>query len=47
MFEFKCEDGGALWSSSPLLGARVSERERGGETPTDGQARAVFLLRVF
>lgn len=28
MFEFKCEDGGALWSSSPLLGARVSERGR-------------------
>ena len=30
MFEFKCEDGGALWSSSPLLGARVSESSGGG-----------------
>ena len=31
MFEFKCEDGGALWSSSPLLGARVSESSGRGE----------------
>ena len=31
MFEFKCEDGGALWSSSPLLGARVSECSGRGE----------------